>query len=188
MHSSQPDGTSVDDSSANAGLDIQRLIDQYQLKIWRYLRILGCDETLADDLTQDTFVAVLRRPFEVVSDSATTVYLRRVAYHLLIDYRRKMKRVVLTPEVEQSHTLWTKWIGAEAEDEIFEYLKSCFGRLGDRAQLALTMRFRNNASREAIAEALAISPNGAKNLMQRAKTLLKDCIDTRIADNRQRDD
>ncbi len=176
MHDSQSEQI----GSANQTLNIQSLIDQYQLKVWRYLRSLGCDENLADDLTQDTFVAVLRRPFEVVSDAATAVYLRRVAYHLLIDHRRKHRRTTLTPEVDAADQLWMKWIGGKTEDEIFEYLKSCYERLTDRAQLALQMRFRQHASRELIAEALKISPNGAKNLMQRAKMQLKECIESRI--------
>ncbi len=160
--------------------DIQTLIDQYQAPIWRYLRVLGCDEVLADDLTQDTFVALLRRPMEYLSGAATSAYLRRVAYHLLIDYRRRNKRVVLTPELEHSDQLWVRWVGGDCDHEIFEYLNSCFERLSIRAQRSLRMRFAENASREAIAEDLGISPNGAKNLMQRAKNQLKECVETRL--------
>lgn len=170
--------------AANQTPDVQDLIDQYQVKIWRYLRSLGCDDSLADDLTQDTFVAILRRPFEVLSDAATAVYLRRVAYHLLIDHRRKNRRTTLSPDVDAADQLWMKWVGFKTEDDIFEYLKTCYERLTDRAQLALKMRFQQHASRESIAEALKISPNGAKNLMQRAKSQLKECIETQIKTRR----
>ncbi len=175
MPGSQSDNTDIENQ-----VDIQSLIDRFQLSIWRYLRVLGCDETLADDLTQDTFVAVLRRPIEYLSDTATSAYLRRVAYHLLIDHRRRSKRTVLTQELDLYDQLWFRWAGGESENEIFEYLKACFDRLTDRAKLSLRMRFAEGASREKIAEALGISPNGAKNLMQRAKTQLKECIESQM--------
>ncbi len=133
-------------------------------------------------LTQDTFVAILRRPFEIVNEAATAMYLRRVAYHLLIDYRRKHRRVVLVKKSTPRINFGCDGLAEKTEDEIFEYLKGCFERLTDRAQLALKMRFRDKATREQIAEALNISANGAKNLMQRAKIQLKECIDTRVKD------
>ncbi|MFO0922154.1 MAG: hypothetical protein U0905_06645 [Pirellulales bacterium] len=42
------------------------------------------------------------------------------------------------------------------------------------------MRFRDNAAREEIAAALGVSEHGAKNLMQRAKTQLKECVESRL--------
>ena len=178
---SKPDFTPQDLPCNQAStIDIEDLIDRFQLKIWRYLRGLGCDDALADDLTQDTFVAIIRRPMEYLSDAATSVYLRRVAYHLLIDFQRRNRRVHLSPDIDQNHMLWMRWAGHDNESEIFEYLKTCFDRLTDRAQMSLMMRFSKSASREEIAEALAISQNGAKNLMQRAKNQLKDCVQSRI--------
>ncbi len=43
------DSQSDSDETANPSVCIQALIDQHQVKIWRYLRALGCDENLADD-------------------------------------------------------------------------------------------------------------------------------------------
>ena len=67
-----------------AGFDPVRLIQAYQAGIWRYLRALGCESSLAEDLTQDTFLAVLQRPFNDVSPAATSAYLRKTALNLLI--------------------------------------------------------------------------------------------------------
>ena len=41
------------------------LVRQHQAGVWRYLRFLGCDRPLADDLTQETFLAVLETPFDI---------------------------------------------------------------------------------------------------------------------------
>jgi RNA polymerase sigma-70 factor (ECF subfamily) len=42
------------------------------------------------------------------------------------------------------------------------------------------MRFADEASREEIAAALGISEHGAKNLMQRAKHQLRECVESKL--------
>ena len=156
------------------------LIERYQMRVWRYLRTLGCDPALADDLTQDTFVAVMRRPPEIINDAATEGYLRRIAYHLMIDHRRRSKRMISRERIAEAESLWVRWIGFESETEPMRLLRSCFERLTPRAKLSLRMRYADRASRDEIATALDISPDGAKNLMQRAKIQLRDCIFARM--------
>ena len=57
---------------------------------------------------------------------------------------------------------------------------SVLAALTDRARLALEKRFRDNCSRNEIAAALQISEHGAKNLMQRAKQQLRECIENKL--------
>ena len=42
---------------------VEELARRHQAGVWRYLRLLGCAPDLADDLVQETFLQVLRRPF-----------------------------------------------------------------------------------------------------------------------------
>lgn len=142
---------------------------------------MGCEQALADDLTQETFIAVLRRPFVEISDAATNSYLRRVAYHLLVTYRRKHRRMMTTEALDALDQQWMKWNGEEGKgEEVFEALEDCFERLTERAQMSLRMRFGEDASRQKIASKLGITEHGAKNLMQRAKAQLKLCLDGKL--------
>jgi RNA polymerase sigma-70 factor (ECF subfamily) len=159
----------------------EELITQFQAGVWRYLRALGCDSALADDLTQETFLAVIRKPFEHINDSATMAYLRRVAYHLLISYRRRQGRQIVTDQPEYFEQEWVRWAGFDGGDSAMDMLVDCFSRLTERARLALQMRFRDEATREEIAAALQITDHGAKNLMQRAKAQLRECVESRLA-------
>jgi RNA polymerase sigma-70 factor (ECF subfamily) len=52
--------------------------------------------------------------------------------------------------------------------------------LTERAQLALRMRFAEDASRVEIGQALGISDHGARNLMQRAKQQLRQCVEEKL--------
>ena len=163
-----------------AGFDAARLIQTYQAGIWRYLRALGCEASLADDLTQDTFLAVLQRPFQEVNRAATTAYLRKTALNMLISHERRAGRVRATEKIELLDQTWTRWAGNDDGEAVLLHLRDCLGHLTERARLALEMRFRGEHSREEIAVALEITEHGAKNLMQRAKQQLRDCIERKI--------
>ena len=164
-----------------AGFDPVRLIQAYQAGIWRYLRALGCESSLAEDLTQDTFLAVLQRPFNDVSPAATSAYLRKTALNLLISHERRAGRVRAVEDIEQLDRTWTRWAGDDDGEMVLSHLRDCLDRLTDRARMALEMRFRGDASREVIAAALEITQHGAKNLMQRAKQQLRDCVEGKLS-------
>ena len=171
----------LNSSNTDSALDASAMITEHQAGVWRYLRAIGCDHSLADDLTQETFFAVLRRPFVQVNTTATTSYLRRVAYHLLVSYRRRQKKMTVTNELEILDSQWLRWAGADSNgNDLTDRLADCFSRLTARAQLSLKLRFTEDASREDIAKELGITEHGAKNLMQRAKAQLRQCLDEKL--------
>lgn len=158
------------------------LISRHQNGVWRYLRMLGCEAATADDLTQETFLRVLRRDsFVQQSDAATSSYLRRTAYNLLVSHHRKHGRVQTLAESTQLDEVWDRWAGKDLTgDRAVETLRDCFETLTERAQQALRMRFAEEASRGQIGTALDITEHGARNLMQRAKQQLRECVEARI--------
>ena len=141
---------------------------------------LGCDGTEADDLTQETFLAVLQRPFSHYSPAATAAYLRKVAYNRFISARRRSGRFVLMAQIEQVDRSWTRLASDDQGEALLEALSGCLGHLTERARWALEMRFRDRSSRQQIAAALGLSEHGAKNLMQRAKKQLRACIEGKL--------
>lgn len=173
-------GSEVYTSRDKGELDLTALVARHQIGVWRYLRALGCDASLADDLTQDTFVEVIKRPFIEYSDQATGGYLRKVAHNLFISRRRRDGRMTVTEHAEQLESAWMRWAGFDNGDNAIEALTECFSRLTARAQQALRLRFSIESSRQSIADSLGISEHGAKNLMQRAKAQLKECVEGKL--------
>ncbi len=169
--------TSIDSGSE---IDLVSMVTRHQAGVWRYLRALGCDAALADDLTQDTFLEVMRRPFVEYNEHATAAYLRRVAHNYFISRRRRDGRMTVTEHAEDLETGWMRWAGFDSGDRAIEALTECFERLTSRAKLALRLRFAEDSSRQAIAQSLGISEHGAKNLMQRAKNQLRDCVENKL--------
>lgn len=160
--------------------DPVRLIEDHQAGVWRYLRALGCESNLADDLTQETFLAVLQRPFEDYNPAATAAYLRRTAYNALVSFQRRAKKVTTVENIDELNRNWESWAGDDNGEELVDALRRCLAVLSERARLALELRFKERASRETIAAALEMSEDGAKNLMQRAKKTLRECIESKL--------
>lgn len=162
------------------GFDPVRLIADHQVGIWRFLRALGCEAALADDLTQETFLAVLERPFSEINRAATSSYLRTIARNLLISYHRRNGRYNLTDNLDQLADAWSQWAGNDEAETAIEALRECLKGLTPRARQALEQRFKDRTSRVAIADSLGITEHGAKNLMQRAKQQLRACVEQKL--------
>lgn len=160
--------------------DPVRLIDQHQAGIWRYLRALGCESALAEDLTQETFLTVLKKPFDDYNPSATASYLRRVAHNLFISVQRRAGKVLAVENVEKLDHAWSRWVGDDSGEELLEALRDCLPSLTQRARQALDLRFQKKETRQNIGAALGITEHGAKNLMQRAKKQLQNCIEGKL--------
>jgi RNA polymerase sigma-70 factor, ECF subfamily len=160
----------------------EELIRLHQAGLWRYLRMLGCDASLADDLTQEAFLKVLRQDnFTQHSDEATAAYLRRTAHNLLVSLHRKGGRKKTSFTSDPLDEIWDRWAGRDLSGDVaIDALRECMQALTERAQLALRMRFADDSSRSSIADALEISEHGARNLMQRAKQQLKDCVQQKL--------
>jgi RNA polymerase sigma-70 factor (ECF subfamily) len=161
-------------------VDASRLIEDHQAGIWRYLRALGCSRAEADDLTQETFLAVLQRPFVNYSPAATAAYLRKVAVNRFISARRRSGRLVYLEQIEQIEQSWGRLVSDDHGELLLDALRNCLEGLTQRARSALMMRFRDGLPRTEIATALKISEHGAKNLMQRAKKQLRTCVEGKL--------
>ena len=164
----------------STGFDPARIIQDHQAGVWRYLRALGCDPHQASDLTQDAFLAVLQKPFRQYSDAATAAYLRKVAYNLFISWKRRSGRVLAVEDLDRIDAQWSRWAGEDQGELLLESLKACLQSLGEKPLLALELRYREQQSRAEIAQALQMTENGAKNVLQRAKKKLRACIQRKL--------
>ncbi|MEX0713698.1 MAG: sigma-70 family RNA polymerase sigma factor [Pirellulales bacterium] len=163
--------------AASTGFDVARLVKEHQTGVWRYLRALGCAPAQAEDLTQETFLRVLERPFQDYNRAATAAYLRQVARNLFLTSQRRAARTLVVANLDEIEVLWARWTDRDGGQELVQALERCLETLAARARQALDLRFRERLSRAGIAEKLGMSEAGAKNLMQRAKRHLRACIE-----------
>jgi RNA polymerase sigma-70 factor, ECF subfamily len=70
---------------------LDRLIEQYQQRLYRYLLFLTGQPALAEDLFQETWIRVLERGHQYNAKSKFESWLFAIARHLVIDVSRRKK-------------------------------------------------------------------------------------------------
>jgi RNA polymerase sigma-70 factor, ECF subfamily len=81
---------------------LDRLIEQYQHRLLRYLVYLVGNRELAEDLFQETWIRVLERGHQYDGRHQFSTWLYAVARNLAIDYLRKKSPVSLDALMEDS--------------------------------------------------------------------------------------
>lgn len=155
--------------------DVVRLVRRHQDEVWRYLRFLGAQPELADDLTQDAFVQLLHAPFEERSAAATAAWLRTVARHLFV---KSFRRPPFAPiDVDTIEAVWSGFARDDGGDDALDRLRACLGRLDGRARDAVRLHYEERRSRRDIGAALGIGDDGVKSLLRRTRAVLRECME-----------
>jgi RNA polymerase sigma-70 factor (ECF subfamily) len=166
--------------------DLTVLVREHQADVWRYLRYLGAGQE-ADDLTQETFLAVARTPFEIRSRGETASYLRTAARNQLLMLRRRQGREASTVELAAAEEVWAS-VAPEGDSSLqMEALATCYETLTGRPREAIDRFYRRGESREDIATAFDVSVDGVKSMLRRTRAILKDCVERRVTNQQQRE-
>ncbi len=153
---------------------IEEFIRSNQAGVWRYLRLLGAEPAVADDLTQEAFLVAMRRgafrrPF--VLRTARNLWLRSRR-----DSSRHEKRLA-----EIATRLWQDECEADGGDAQLDALRTCVEQLDGRARQCVDRFYRDGVSREALAEEFGLKETGIKTLLQRIRAQLRQCIEGKLA-------
>lgn len=160
--------------------DLAELVRAYQAGVWRYLRFLGCDEAQADDLTQETFLAVHRKPFAERCPQASAAYLRSVARNLFLGAIRKSKRQGRIENLDLAEQVWQQYVKDDAYEAWLEALRDCVETVNGRARQAIDLFYRDNRSRTEIGQTLEMTDDGVKSLLRRTRELLRRCVEQKV--------
>jgi len=168
-------------ATADRQAETAALVRDHQGDVWRYLRFLGCDPSEADDLVQETFLAVLRGGFEHRSPPETAAYLRTVARNRLLMARRKERSSPLAVDLEAAEVVWAEARGRNGMSDHLAALGECLEvAVTPRARRALELQYRDRASRAEIAADLDLAVEGVKTLLRRARSALRDCVERKM--------
>lgn len=154
------------------------LMQKHQRHIWRYLRALGCDDALADDLTQEVFIKVYDSGFEDVAFVSSAVYLRTAARNTLYNLRKRQGREQALGEDYEA--AWTALTPDEDSDERLNLLPRCLEALPERASAAVRLFYREQKDQAAIARQTGASEEAVKALLKRARQELRNCIERKL--------
>lgn len=175
------DLSDVESAVVTAEPDITALVKSHQAEVWRFLRFLGCDVAEAEDLAQETFLAILGKPVTLRNSSAIASYLRTVARNLFLKSLRSRKSRPSAHPPDLIESVWADFSREDGGLSYLEALRTCLAELGERGLSAVQKRYRDGESLETIARTLNMSREGTKTLLRRVKERLKKCVDGKLS-------
>lgn len=163
---------------------LDRLIEQYQQRLYRYLLFLTGDTTLAEDLFQETWIRVLERGHQYNAKSKFESWLFAIARHLVIDASRRKKLSSLedlgNPDSDQpfeppdEHATPILQLLVTRENE--QAVQLSLLKLPAYYREVLLLRFHEDLGLEEIASVLSTPLSTVKSRLYRGLEALKSAL------------
>lgn len=164
---------------------LDRLIEQYQHRLFRYLLFLTRNRSLAEDLFQETWLRVLERGRQYNSRWKFEVWLLTIARNLAIDQMRRRNRVACTGfAVQQDEqpldaadprqpSAVEVLLAAERQEQI----AAALDHLPTYYREVLTLRFHEGMALEEIAQVTGVPLSTVKSRLRRALQVLAEKLE-----------
>jgi RNA polymerase sigma-70 factor (ECF subfamily) len=153
-------------------------------QLWAYALRMGGDASIADDVTQESFVRVLQAPRRVRDRGPLDPYLYRVATNLLRDHWRRRHRdtrieraIVETRDPARNPYRRDDDHRQGSELERAHELERTFARLKPRERALLWLAHVDGYSHREIATILQLRPLSVRVLLSRARKQLAALLD-----------
>jgi len=164
---------------ADQGAALLAMYDRALPQVFGYLRARVGNETVAEDLTAETFLAAVQAIQRDAVASLTVAWLVGVARHKLVDHWRKQSRE------ERSLQLLPESADESDRAERFERTRAheVLDELGAHHRAALTLRYIDGLSVPEVAEHLVRTVHATEALLVRARNAFRvayargDCDD-----------
>jgi RNA polymerase sigma-70 factor (ECF subfamily) len=160
---------------------LDRLIEQYQYRLFRYLMYITGSKERAEDFFQETWIRVLERGHQYDGKSKFEAWLFAIARHLVIDWQRSKKTQSLDTltDPEQDHPLQ---LANENEpsplhqvlsQENEENVQASLQRIAAIYREVLVLRFQEDLQIEEMAGVLGIPVSTVKSRLYRGLEALR---------------
>lgn len=163
---------------------LDRLIEQYQYRLFRYLLYLTSSRERAEDFFQETWIRVLERGHQYDGKSKFEAWLFAIARHLVIDWQRSKKMqsldALLDPEegtprefpAENEPSPLLQAMARQTETGVHQSLE----KIPAAYREVLLLRFQEEMQLDEIAGVLATPISTVKSRLYRGLASLKGVL------------
>ncbi|HEV2178505.1 MAG TPA: RNA polymerase sigma factor [Terriglobia bacterium] len=167
---------------------LDRLIEQYQYRLYRYLLFLTANRETAEDLFQETWVRVLDRGHQYNGKAKFETWLFSIARHLVIDALRRRRPEsldeLMDPAEGQEGRPAREFAAGEpgpaelfAQGEEGERVAAALGELPSAHREVLLLRFQEDLGLEEIAGVAAAPLSTVKSRLYRGLEQLRGLLE-----------
>jgi RNA polymerase sigma-70 factor, ECF subfamily len=158
---------------------LDRLIEQYQHRLLRYLVYLSGNRELAEDLFQETWIRVLERGHQYDGKHEFSTWLYAVARNLTIDYLRKQRPLSLDglmddeehAPLEPADTAPMAWEVMQQHEQVERISKALIGIPAEYRE-TVVLRFQEGLDLEEIATVTRAKLGTVKSRLYRGLNML----------------
>jgi RNA polymerase sigma-70 factor, ECF subfamily len=163
---------------------LDRLIEQYQYRLFRYLMYVTGDKARAEDFFQETWIRVLERGHQYDGKSKFEAWLFAIARHLVIDWQRTKKAQsldALTDPGQESPLQIANEIEPSPLHQVLaqeteENVQSSLQRIPAIYREVLVLRFQEELQIEEMAGVLSIPVSTVKSRLYRGLDALRGAL------------
>lgn len=154
-------------------MEIKELYKRYIHDVYRYLLSLCKDKSVAEDLTQDTFVKAYGA-LDQYTPTALKSWLIKIAYHTFIDYVRRQDKVdyrepAFFQDLSSQETTERTFLQQMDKEKLLENIQ----KLPENQRKAIILFDLKGYSYKEIAAMLSIKENTLKSHIFRGRSRLK---------------
>lgn len=164
---------------------LDRLIEQYQYRLLRYLLFLTGSKDTAEDLFQETWLRVLERGRQYDGKWEFGAWLFAIARHLVIDLRKRKQPQSRDPFTEQGEDVKPLEVETTGDPSAFELLAQreegerlarALARLPAVYREVLVLRFQEDFALEEIAAVSDAPLSTVKSRLYRGLEALRELV------------
>jgi RNA polymerase sigma factor (sigma-70 family) len=151
--------------------DPARLFDRHHLSVFRFLRRMTGSPSLAEDLTQEVFLRVVRALEGYDERSREVSWIFRIARNVLVDRHRARDRSPQDTSMQDAAV-----VSRPATQVLTAILDQALARLPEEDREAFLMREVGGLGYRDIAEASGATPDAARMRIYRARLALREAL------------
>jgi RNA polymerase sigma-70 factor (ECF subfamily) len=181
--------------AGHSNLDPEQWVDRHGDYLYRFAVSKLRDESAAQDMVQETFLAAFQAAGRFSGKSSEKTWLVGILKHKIVDYIRKASREKTYDDVSTAEDLvddffdrkgrWKpgqgEWLvhprKAFEEKEFWAVFEGCLGHLQDRLRAVFVLREFEGLEADDICADLDITSTNLWVMLYRARARLKTCLE-----------
>ena len=163
---------------------LDRLIEQYQFRLFRYLYYICGDRERAEDFFQETWIRVLERGHQYDGKSKFEAWLFAIARHLVIDWQRQKKMQSLDALLDSTQESPMQFPDEKVPSALHQVLAredeaavhTSLGKIAAIYREVLVLRFQEELQIEEMATVLSVNVSTVKSRLYRGLEAMRTVL------------
>lgn len=157
------------------------VVHAWHLAVRSVLLTRGVPSADVDDLEQEVFLHAFRGIHLFDAERPFWPWLRTITLNVSRRHLRSREQATTLTHSLEAEVMRHRAGERRGSDAAIEMMKECMKRLGEKARRLLASHYSQEKTSHAIARAEGMSSSGVRNVLCRARQLLRDCVERRMA-------